>query len=178
MCCCLLHSIALDEQENVGWDSAREAGRGDLLALCSADAVRKVPVGIVTGSLELCAWRPRPSAMHAFLCWFTRWRYDLRNKHSRAGAKIAALHFPADAFFISSVPLLCFQFCRLSLKFCVIWKTIKPYKLAWGRKVQNPSVVSSEYSFCYCQFLRAEIHIYSLYICTSGILFLAEILEK
>lgn len=191
MCAAVFCYVVLDGREKVSWTwalSTGEAGRGRFACLVCADASRKVPEGIATGSLDFRAWLPW--AVHAFLCWFTRWRYTLRNRHPRAGAKPAALHFPTDAFFFH---FQCYFFPAFSFVI-THWNFVSSEKLwshsNWLEEKKKKNWLEGEKlkllpwhdlntGFAITgSWGLTNIHVDPLCICTSGILFLAKILEK
>lgn len=71
-----------------------------------------------------------PLAVGVLLGWFTRWRYNLKNKPSPSGAKVSALQFLTSIFFISNVAFLLVSFLLpFTLKFHVICPVLTTEKL-------------------------------------------------
>ena len=64
-----------------------------------ADVYKGVCRELLTRGLGLNTMLMLPLAVDVFLCWFTRWRYNLKNKHPHSGAKVSALQFFTDTFF-------------------------------------------------------------------------------
>ena len=147
----------------------------------TADVYKGPSQELLTRGLGLNTMLTLLPAVGVLLGWFPRWRYNLKNKPS-SGAKVSALQFLTSIFFISNVAFLLVSFVlpftlKIRVIFPILRKTIKSYKQAWWREVQNPSVVWPEYwRFSLLLSLVPEgwlilIYIYLIYLCIWNFLF-------
>lgn len=153
----------------------------------SADVYKPTYQELLTRELGLNTMLTLPPVVGVLLGWFTRWRHNLKNKPSPSAAKVSALQFLTSIFYISNVAFLLVPFLLpFTPKFILSAhsynrKTIKPYKQARWREVQNPSVVWPEYwrfSLLLSLVPGGWIQISASYICVSGILYFIETLKK
>lgn len=108
-----------------------------------------------TRGLELSTKLKLSFPVDAFLCWLTRWRYNLKNKHSHSGAHISTLHF---VFFSS--PIFHFQCFFFSCFQCLFFWEILSHQLDfnWG-KTELELRKRSKFHYYYIAYLLSIVHL-------------------